>query len=912
LGSSTGTAIPNLSTVVRRKEAETAGKCQHCLDAELTLAVWSYVFEFFGFVRDSDSDVTLASEFEFIHLLSETGNLLAYCKYKCADVFAWAVGCERPEPLRLVIMGLNHDASGWVVLGGAYYRFAMRIKREMRNSEDHFRRGLSFFYSFLMSKKGLPRPSPVMVKMAETEARKVMTTPAIRRFSDHLDIQNVTMYARCVVQHLFGGKDWTKEEACWPSISSHMGSNTNNAGALGALRRAGIVPNKEKFVLEEVYDTFWVVEGTDTWAEEWDVYPHLDHILFTHLSHMYRRSLSEDYRIDGDSRHYCVLSSAAADELVSLQYDILRAAIVEPADCKPVGLPEPLKIRIVTTGPPLMYTALKPVQKWLWSTLKADKRFAIGAPITRDYVNRVLGKLLVGNKWLSGDYKAATDNLAIELSYFIAKEIADVAKMPRCYEELFIRALVGHDYVLEEDDGKFLKRAPQARGQLMGSPVSFPILCIANFAIIWSAIAPCDDKWVWDNVDQRYTNDSILSTKQSFKDLKCIVNGDDCLFQTDQVGYDRWAQIAKGVGMSPSVGKTYFSDEIMVINSMLFADKTDNDIDFPTVDIEEVPYVNLGLMMGLKRSGRGADVVEVSKNGWQVDSGVGGRAHALIKGFGPLAKRKLMKDFIIFNDRFLKPHGPRPYSVPSEWGGYGLPTLGEVKPSPEDMAAVVAMDMRLIDSNLRPIRPPSEAKLDIASPFFKHANNLLKNRFGTKFTRSKAQALGALQWTSINLTYNKCEGGFDHRGKCMKLHTCSLCDDTESFYDQIYHEDGTTTDVFKCECVCKCRPTSFGHRRQYRPPIEMGDMDHRDLKDFYKSLAKIGRFWCKIHKILPRVQELLKERGLTLEEEYNRLLQEGPQMEIPDVEWAQLAPSSWLGLSVEQLNEVYQHSINSW
>jgi hypothetical protein len=291
-----------------------------------------------------------------------------------------------------------------------------------------------------------------------------------------------------------------------------------------------------------------------------------------------------------DQAHRWVLSSDASDELIRRQWDLVAAAIREKPVCAPQALPEPLKVRIVTAGPPETYSALRVVQKVMFEGMFRDERFLRG-DISGDRILNILGRLLNGNKWLSGDYKAATDNLVAELSARIVDRIAQRTEMPDIYQRLLLRALTGHFYTYDMAfDPKYSIWAPlrrQLRGQLMGSPVSFPVLCIANFALIWASVFPGSD----------------------FCDVPCIVNGDDCLFQCDESQRQSWAGYADAVGLTPSVGKTYFSDRFMVINSELYTVET--VMTRKGESYTYVPYVNMGLLMGLKRSGEREILCEV-------------------------------------------------------------------------------------------------------------------------------------------------------------------------------------------------------------------------------------------------------------------------------------------------------------
>jgi hypothetical protein len=389
--------------------------------------------------------------------------------------------------------------------------------------------------------------------------------------------------------------------------------------------------------------------------------------------------------IEDEDRSPLGLSTAAAAELRMLYDNLVSDAILEDNKCAPVCLAEPLKIRTVTKGPILRYTALKPVQQALWSQLSQDPRFAIAAPLDGAAVMRSLGRLVPGNKWLSGDYKAATDNIAIELSLHCANELARVMEMPERIRQLLVDGLVGHVY--DMNDGTFL---PQKRGQLMGSPVSFPVLCIINAAVIWASIGP----------------------DLPFKKVQMVINGDDCLFQCSEAQRQSWAAIAEDAGLLPSVGKTYFSNWFLMINSTLF-----DGLDTEPVEVhcggkelaavddrhqvmwKEVPYLNLGLLLGLKRSGgsegktqrsAAGDSIELSRLDWDGDSSIGARCAALLRGWTD-GRSELFREFLVCNFHLLDGLCARPLTVSTELGGAGLPAdLCESSSLAQDLLAGIA------------------------------------------------------------------------------------------------------------------------------------------------------------------------------------------------------------------------------
>jgi hypothetical protein len=369
-----------------------------------------------------------------------------------------------------------------------------------------------------------------------------------------------------------------------------------------------------------------------------------------------------------------------------------ESAMIEPAFVKPVALAESLKVRIITKGPPATGFVLKPLQKFLWRTLSRQKVFRLtGEPVTPVNLQESLGARLPADEgYLSGDYSAATNELAPWVSEAIANEIADCLKLSLNERTLFIRALTQHIFIGE--DGSHM---PQMWGQLMGSVVSFPVLCIANAALC---------RWAME-----------CST---FKNIPLqasgiMINGDDVVFRCTVVGLRLWKQITSFCGLTPSLGKYFYSREFAQINSANFIRLQDPTFykhpdarpDTPPTPLyfKQSKYINLGLLFGLKRSG------EVSTNTIADDKDggtLGVRHRELLSVAPPELHEKLHKIFLLHHNKLLKSiHVP--WYVPEHWGGVGLATVW----TSEELKSIELDDV----SSFLPYFGPSKVDLRVAA-----------------------------------------------------------------------------------------------------------------------------------------------------------------------------------------------------
>lgn len=214
------------------------------------------------------------------------------------------------------------------------------------------------------------------------------------------------------------------------------------------------------------------------------------------------------------------------------------------------AIAEPLKVRTITIGDKNLY-ALKPLQKAMFKALDLYK--CMTPCKTPDYLEE-LQDLFTENDsrrkfWLSGDYTSATDGLH-----------ADIQQK---FTEVLIERL-GEDhplapYILADSGVHTLHYPPwtgipatkQTNGQLMGSLMSFPILCLANAFTLCYAMS---------------TQEKLVTLHS----VPALFHGDDLLARVTHQQYEDWEQVAKSIGLGLSMGKNYLSREWGSIDSQLY------------------------------------------------------------------------------------------------------------------------------------------------------------------------------------------------------------------------------------------------------------------------------------------------------------------------------------------------------
>lgn len=725
---------------------------RRCVDVLVTLAVL-YGFDRNGFQLKKTYD-------HWIYCASVCGDAVKFVKYKIAAYYVsnkqyWQTrhmelyglsSTEFPYELELpadITAGFDKPNC---LMGGRFYRWSRLLSRTQFGLFD------SFLSSVLQSKKGMPRPDKSRLLLAEVDAFKTLTRKPVRplvewgQFSDKfktdqdLSENSFGNQLRRTVRELFAGKKYTDADRMspfFPSTSANYINNRNNGGALGLLfddTNRRVVPDSgalDDAMLQAhplgVNDPLNVIgqfqDNPDLVTDNYDILRSLDDlrssvplILTENLKIRSRvspeikelRNIFKDIPDDVLSHintflpNEFVRSNFPIVDITSLQETfstmmerITKLAILEEPIAVPLALAEPLKTRVITKGPGLTYTVLKPLQRFLWSVLKDHKVFRlIGSPVTAEIIQEQLGaKLRDDMGFLSVDYKDATNQLHSWASDFVVDEICNVLSLHSDERELFFRAMTRHR--IKEPSVTPPNILNQENGQLMGSVVSFPILCIINAALL---------RWTCE-LDQKRT--------YTLNDCSITVNGDDAVIKCTSRGYSIWKELCTFCGLSPSIGKVYFSRCFLNMNSTTFNyfplgcgsyTTRRREVNGSYTDVvrnlhyQSVPYVNLGLLFGLKRSGRG------EKAGLSSDlpsDNISSRAHQLINECPSSIIERVLCQYIHVNKTYLSRYSI-PWFIPRTFGGMGLPCFGKYRPSNHDLRFA-----RLIYEHPKDLKVPS-------------------------------------------------------------------------------------------------------------------------------------------------------------------------------------------------------------
>jgi len=265
--------------------------------------------------------------------------------------------------------------------------------------------------------------------------------------------------------------------------------------------------------------------------------------------------------------------------------DVLRWALESPTDVMVSAHCEPLKVRLISKGSAPRYWISRFKQKGMWKYLQKFDQFSpTGRPLDASDLHGILvreRKLdLKFDKWVSGDYSGATDRVDIRVTKLIFEKMLEKSDYSDSLKEV-LRSVIGAqrlNYPTSMNRDGELDSVDQKNGQLMGSTLSFPILCLINLVSYWGAL------------------EERLQRRVAMRDLPVLINGDDILFRADTAFYEIWKRWVHRVGFKLSLGKNYIHSRLLTINSQLYRwNPVENSF-------KRLGFLNTGLLTGQSKT----------------------------------------------------------------------------------------------------------------------------------------------------------------------------------------------------------------------------------------------------------------------------------------------------------------------
>jgi hypothetical protein len=167
-----------------------------------------------------------------------------------------------------------------------------------------------------------------------------------------------------------------------------------------------------------------------------------------------------------------------------------------------------------------------------------------------------------------------------------------------------------------------------------------------------------------------------------------MINGDDSAARAKTTYYGLWKNIAGAVGLIESIGKTFRSREFVNINSTNYLRceprefkymKDDGTVVLRQMPFKEVPFINLGIVYGNKRSG----VMNLNDQSHPATT-LASHARTLERQTPPDLWEAVYETFLLRNKEMMT-MTRLPWFIPEWLGGLGLPIMGRHKPSELDL-----------------------------------------------------------------------------------------------------------------------------------------------------------------------------------------------------------------------------------
>jgi len=185
---------------------------------------------------------------------------------------------------------------------------------------------------------------------------------------------------------------------------------------------------------------------------------------------------------------------------------------------------------------PAAWQSLRPLHSSIYDRLSKESWLLRGEP-TLSKVDGIRKGMKKNEKFLSGDYTSATDFLSIEIAEAALVEMKrSSSEIPPSIWRLAFKSLRPLIHTKEN----FAYRLK--RGQMMGSLLSFPLLCLQNY----------------------FATTYVLGKRPM------LINGDDLLTRCTKGEYKKWLEWLPRLGLLPSVGKCGFLRSFFTINSEYF------------------------------------------------------------------------------------------------------------------------------------------------------------------------------------------------------------------------------------------------------------------------------------------------------------------------------------------------------
>jgi hypothetical protein len=206
-----------------------------------------------------------------------------------------------------------------------------------------------------------------------------------------------------------------------------------------------------------------------------------------------------------------------------------------PGPCRVQAVDDGGKWRVVTVNGD-EDLCLRPLHRLMYNHLSRQPWLLRGDAVSSRFKEF---SSLDGEVFVSGDYASATDSIPLDIYHEMLKAVAMTStEVPDSIWQFAVQNSV-KSFV--SANGGLL--GVQGRGQLMGSYLSFPFLCLLNYLCF------------------RYSIKRRVPLR---------INGDDIVFRCTEEEKERWVANVRRSGLVLSLGKTLVHPNYFTLNSCLF------------------------------------------------------------------------------------------------------------------------------------------------------------------------------------------------------------------------------------------------------------------------------------------------------------------------------------------------------
>jgi len=352
---------------------------------------------------------------------------------------------------------------------------------------------------------------------------------------------------------------------------------------------------------------------------------------------------------------------------------------------KIIPIAEPSKFRIISVGDGYLYSALQPTQGILLSCWKDHYASTMRFSDLTVKVQELFNTMPDDNYFfLSVDWEASTDLLKKQASLESLRHLMGLPGFDLAWLSMQGGGRAKYPKGAGEGKSKVKFTLPDielSEGQLMGHPLSFPLLCVINLSVYHCAI----ERWIDRIFDRRERSRRRSVGLIMWKNV--LVNGDDMLLRCERSFITIFYEVAANAGLVPSQGKNNVSYDCCSINSQVFRviGKT----------VKRFGYLNLRLVKGTNVKVRFAMEEGNTSTPDQI-----GKDLSLMIDLCPWSKCSIPTAFRRWKDDWFGDSYHPNWYLPVHLGGFGLdrkhaPENFKITRSQREFAARFVSDPRM-------------------------------------------------------------------------------------------------------------------------------------------------------------------------------------------------------------------------